>query len=37
NDTEPLVKPREAMVVSQILEAVYISADTGNPVYFEKE
>jgi predicted dehydrogenase len=37
NDTEPLVKPREAMVVSQILEAVYISADTGKPVYFEQE
>lgn len=37
NDTDPLVKPREAMIVSQILEAVYISADTGKPVYFEKE
>ena len=37
NDTEPLVKPREAMIVSQILEAVYISAETGKTVYFDKE
>ncbi|WP_169083890.1 Gfo/Idh/MocA family protein [Paenibacillus sp. PL91] len=35
NDTEPLVKPEEAMVVSAILEAVYISAETGKPVYFD--
>ncbi len=34
NDTEPLVKPREAMVVTQILEAVYRSAETGKTVYF---
>lgn len=37
HDTEPLVKPREAMVVSQILEAVYISAETGKTVYFDEE
>ncbi|PJN56508.1 putative oxidoreductase YcjS [Paenibacillus sp. GM2FR] len=37
NDTEPLVKPREAMIVSQILEAVYVSADTGKTVYFDQE
>ncbi|NMB12076.1 MAG: Gfo/Idh/MocA family oxidoreductase [Firmicutes bacterium] len=34
NDTEPLVKPREAYVVTQILEAIYDSAKTGKPVYF---
>ncbi|NLY30214.1 MAG: Gfo/Idh/MocA family oxidoreductase [Firmicutes bacterium] len=34
NDTEPLVKPREAYVVTQILEAIYESAKTGKPVYF---
>ena len=34
NDTEPLVKPREAFVVTQILEAIYESAKTGKPVYF---
>lgn len=37
NDTEPLVKPREAMIVSQILEAVYQSAETGKIVYFDQE
>ena len=35
NDTEPLVKPREAYVVTQILEAIYESAKTGKPVYFD--
>lgn len=34
NDTEPLVKPEEALVVTQILEAIYESADTGQTVYF---
>lgn len=34
NDTEPLVKPEEALVVTEILEAIYISAETGQPVYF---
>ena len=34
NDTEPLVKAEEALVVSEILEAVYKSAETGKPVYF---
>ncbi|MCL2883995.1 MAG: Gfo/Idh/MocA family oxidoreductase [Oscillospiraceae bacterium] len=33
-DREPLVKPREALVVSEILEAIYTSAKTGKPVYF---
>jgi len=35
NDKEPLVKPEQALVVTQILEAIYESAKTGKPVYFE--
>jgi len=35
NDTEPVVKPRQAYVVSQILEAIYTSSKTGEPVYFD--
>ncbi|WP_188455892.1 Gfo/Idh/MocA family protein [Virgibacillus oceani] len=35
NDTEPVVKPEEALVVTQILEAIYESARTGRAVYFE--
>ncbi|MFZ3576964.1 Gfo/Idh/MocA family protein [Virgibacillus sp. DJP39] len=35
NDTEPTVKPREALVVTQILEAIYESAKTGKAVYFD--
>lgn len=34
NDEEPVVKPEQALVVSQILEAIYTSAKTGKPVYF---
>jgi len=34
NDKEPLVKPEQALVVTQILEAIYESAKTGQPVYF---
>lgn len=33
NDTEPVVKPEEAMVVTEILEAIYKSSNTGEPVY----
>lgn len=33
NDTEPVVKPEEALVVTEILEAIYKSAKTGEPVY----
>jgi predicted dehydrogenase len=33
NDTEPLVKPGEALVVTQILEAIYESASSGKAVY----
>jgi len=35
NDTEPLVKPAEAVVVTEILEAIYKSARTGKPVFFK--
>lgn len=34
NDTEPTVRPEEALVVTQILEAIYESAKTGKAVYF---
>ena len=33
NDTEQIVKPEQAMVVSEILEAIYVSSKTGKPVY----
>ncbi|MFS0924616.1 Gfo/Idh/MocA family protein [Enterococcus casseliflavus] len=32
NDTDALVKPEQAIVVTQILEAIYKSAETGLPV-----
>ena len=33
---EPLtVEPRQAMVVTQILEAIYESGNTGKPVFFD--
>src|SRR5699024_7282144 len=35
-DTEPIVKPKEAFVVTQILEAIYESAKTGKAVYLNK-
>ena len=35
NDTEPPVKPEQALVVSQILEAIYESSKTGKAVYFD--
>ena len=34
-DTDPIVLPEQAYVVSQILEAIYTSSKTGKPVYFE--
>jgi predicted dehydrogenase len=34
NDKDPLVKPEQALVVSEILEAIYESAKTGKAVYF---
>ena len=35
NDTEPVVKPEQAIVVTQILEAIYKSAQTGEPVFIK--
>jgi predicted dehydrogenase len=35
NNTEPIVKPAEALVVTQILEAIYESAKIGKAVYFD--
>ncbi|WP_442602935.1 Gfo/Idh/MocA family protein [Paenibacillus sp. KN14-4R] len=34
NDTEPVVDPAQALVVTEILEAIYESAKSGKPVYF---
>lgn len=34
NDTDPAVKPEEALVVTTILEAIYESAKTGKAIYF---
>ena len=34
NDTEPLVKPEQAIVVTRILEAIYESAKTGKEIVF---
>lgn len=33
NDTQPVVKPEEALVVTEILEAIYKSSETGEPVF----
>ena len=35
NDTDPLVKPEHAFVVTQILEGIYKSAETGKEVFFD--
>jgi predicted dehydrogenase len=37
NDTEPVVTPEQACVVSEILEAIYESAKTGKAVYFGEQ
>ncbi len=34
-DTDPVVLPEQACVVSEILEAIYTSSATGKPVFFE--
>lgn len=34
-DTDPVVRPEQACVVSEILEAIYTSSKTGKPVYFD--
>ncbi len=36
NDTDPVVLPEQACVVSEILEAIYASAKSGEPVYFNR-
>ncbi|MBC2579527.1 Gfo/Idh/MocA family protein [Clostridium sp. DJ247] len=33
NDEEPIVKPEQALIVTEILEAIYESSKTGKPVY----
>ncbi|CDN44461.1 MULTISPECIES: Gfo/Idh/MocA family protein [Paenibacillus] len=35
NDTTPVVTPEQALVVSEILEAIYESSKTGKAVYFD--
>ncbi|KGL37385.1 gfo/Idh/MocA family oxidoreductase [Listeria sp. SHR_NRA_18] len=35
NGTDPVVKPEQALVVTQILEAIYESSQTGQPVFFQ--
>ena len=35
HDTEPVVKPEEALVVTRILEAIYQSVKTGQAVYLD--
>ncbi|EFM10505.1 oxidoreductase domain protein [Paenibacillus curdlanolyticus YK9] len=35
-DREPIVKPEQALVVTEILEAIYTSARTGETVYFNR-
>ena len=34
NDKEPLVKPEQAFVVTQILEGIYKSAESGKEYFF---
>ncbi|KEO81298.1 Gfo/Idh/MocA family protein [Tumebacillus flagellatus] len=36
HDTEPVVKPEEALVVTEILQAIYDSAKTGTAIYFDE-
>ncbi len=35
NDTDVVVKPEQAIVVTKILEAIYKSAKEGKPVMFD--
>ncbi|MCQ2481681.1 MAG: Gfo/Idh/MocA family oxidoreductase [Clostridia bacterium] len=37
NDTEVPTKPEQAMVVTQILEGIYKSAESGAPYYFNED
>ena len=36
NDTDPYVKAEQACVVTEILDAIYTSAETGQPVLFNQ-
>lgn len=36
-DTDPVVTPEQALVVTQILEAIYESSETRKPVYFDEK
>ncbi|WP_010272039.1 Gfo/Idh/MocA family protein [Paenibacillus senegalensis] len=36
NDTDPVVTPEQALVVSEILEAIYESSRTGKAIYFNE-
>ncbi|HEY8721108.1 Gfo/Idh/MocA family oxidoreductase [Pengzhenrongella sp.] len=36
NDTEPVVTAEQACVVTEVLDAIYTSGRTGQPVYFTK-
>ncbi|MCD8506679.1 MAG: Gfo/Idh/MocA family oxidoreductase [Alkalibacterium thalassium] len=36
NDTEPVVKPEQALIVTEILEAIYQSAKLGEPVFLQE-
>lgn len=36
NDKQPVVTPEQALVVTEILEAIYESSKIGKPVYFTK-
>lgn len=36
NNTEPVVRPEQALVVTQILEAIYQSAKLGEPVFLQE-
>ncbi len=35
NGTQPTVLPEQALVVTEVLEAIYTSAKTGKPVFFD--
>ena len=35
NDTDPCVLPEQALCVTKILDAIYTSAKTGEPVFFK--
>ncbi len=37
NDTDPVVLPEQALVVTQILEGIYESSKSGKPYYFNQQ